>query len=388
MINLLIVHNKYKKFSGEEHALLQIERMLTSRGISVDTFYQESSDIHGLINKIKSFFTGVYSPRVLKELDAYLSLKKFDVALVQNIYPKFSPSVFDVLRRNKIKIIMRCPNYRLFCPNGLHLNNGNICEKCVGGREWNAFLDNCENDRLKSLGYAIRAWWARSSRKITRSVDLYYVLTEFQKNKFISNGIPSKRIVVLPNVVPQNSVCLNNNGSDNSIIFVGRVSLEKGISIFLDIARRCPQYTFKVIGDYTGYEKVAEASPFNVKWIGFCDQNKLAELYKQSKVMLFPSIWYEGFPNVVTSAMAYGKPVVAFRVGGVQNIIDDGINGYLVPLGDIDSMVVKIDQLMKDNSLCSRLGMAGEIKSSTRYSSEVVSQVLVDSIRELVEGES
>ena len=131
-LNVLIVHNNYGKPSGEEAALETITQLLESNGHRVLQFRKSSASIVSKADKARAFFSGIHSFRSQSEIEKLIARESIDLVHVQNLFPLISPSVLSVIKRQRIPIVMRCPNYRLLCPSGLHLLNGKICERCLG----------------------------------------------------------------------------------------------------------------------------------------------------------------------------------------------------------------------------------------------------------------
>jgi glycosyltransferase involved in cell wall biosynthesis len=272
---------------------------------------------------------------------------------------------------------MRCPNYRLFCPNGLHLSHGEFCERCLGGREYWCVLRNCERNRLKSLGYALRNASARLTRGILDNVRIFIVLSKFQKQRYISGGIEPERIEILPNMIPALSSHAGE-GLGECVAFVGRASPEKGIEDFLAAARLAPDLPFVVAGATERMPHLVAQSPQNVKWLGFLKGKELDDLYLQSRMVVMPSRCFEGFPNAVTHAMIAGKPVVATRLGGMSEIVEDGVTGYLFEKGNVTELAEKLRALYQSPGLCQKMGQAGREKALAQYSPEVVYKRLME----------
>jgi glycosyltransferase involved in cell wall biosynthesis len=383
-LKLLIAHNDYGRPSGEEHALETLARLATRRGYEVVWLRRSSTEIDSSLGgKAKAFFAGVTNPWMAKRMAAELDAKRPDVVLVQNLYPLLSPSILAPCRERGIPVVMRCPNYRLFCPSGLHLSHGAVCERCLGGHEYWCVLRNCERDRIKSLGYALRAWSARVSRRVLNGVDLFVVLSEFQKRRFIAGGIAANRLEILPNVVPQ------MNGLDLSvdaqlITFVGRASPEKGIEDFVEAARRLPDLPFVVAGATERMPWLIEQSPPNLRWLGFLNAPDLNHIILQSRIVVLSTRCFEGFPNVITHAMVARKPVIASRIGAVPEIVTDGATGLLFETGNINDLVSKIRTLYPDASRCSAMGEAGRAKALAQYSEDVVSDKLIEILNKAI----
>lgn len=370
-MNVLCVHNDYARPSGEEHAVQNIAAILESHGHRV-SWLRASSEVIGnsVSRKFGAFFSGIYSPGARRRMEGILGRETFDLVQVQNLYPLLSPSVLGPCHSRGFPVVMRCPNYRLLCPNGLHLSHGRVCELCLGGREWHCVMQNCLESRFKSVGYALRNAFARVTGMIVDNVNIFVVLSEFQKRRFAEAGIPADRIEILPNIAPK--VEEGGKGGDDegdAISFVGRVSPEKGILRFLDAARKLRGNRFVVAGDTDAMPGVRESAPGNVEFRGFLRGRDLDAVFRESRILVFPSLWFEGFPNVVAQAMAWGRPVVAMRMGALPEIVDDGKTGLLCN-PDEDDLAERIDYLWRRPDLCREMGRAGREKALSEYSDE------------------
>jgi glycosyltransferase involved in cell wall biosynthesis len=377
-MRILYVHNEYGMWSGEETASEGLARLLTDHNHEV--FWLRRSS-HGLnesfVKKARAFLAGIYNPFSARDIACMLDEIRPDLVQVQNIYPLLSPSIFGPIRRRGIPTVMRCPNYRLFCPNGRHLVNGEVCEKCLslGGEIW-CVLRNCEGSLLKSTGYALRNVSARTSGSILRNVDVFIVQSAFQKQKFTERGIPESRIGIVPALIACNGHPEPHGGGE-LVTFVGRVSPEKGVEDFIDAARLMPNVPFAVAGSDHGMPGLHEKSPANVRWLGFLSPSELDELYRESRIVVVPSRWYEGFPDVIAQAMAHARPVVAARIGAMTCIVDDKKTGLLFAVGDSRDLVDKLTVLVQDEGLCRELGEAGREKALAQYSPQGVYAALI-----------
>lgn len=382
-MKVLYVHNEYAKPSGEEHAAGELVALLKEHGHEVRWFTRSSSEIaDSAFGKIKALAAGIYNPysahRLAKILDEY----KPDIIHVQNLYPLLSTSIFAPIRKRGIPVVMRCPNYRLFCPQGLSLDpTGKICERCWGGHEVNCAKLNCMGSRFKSIGYALRNAFGRITGNIINGVDMFIVQSDFQKQKFIEQGIHAKHIGILAGISPQIKVSKSGNLGD-WVSFVGRVSAEKGIYEFIDAARQNPDIPFKVAGNLDSNFVMPEDLPANIDFVGFKKGNDLDEFYINSKIVVVPSKWYEGFPNVIVRGMLHSKPIITCNIGAMQSIIDDGVNGILIPPGDFNALSEAIHNLYYDDSECRKYGERGFNKATTQYSRETIYYNLMDIYRQ------
>jgi glycosyltransferase involved in cell wall biosynthesis len=272
---------------------------------------------------------------------------------------------------------MTLHNYRLICPNGLFMVKGEICEKCSGGKEFWCFFRNCERSLSKSLGYALRNFVARVRRSYLNNVHVYAALTCFQRNKLVEEGYLAERIEVVPNMV-QPVVDIGIDSLGDYIGYVGRVSPEKGVHTLLEAARSQPKIKFQAAG---GYEKVLELvrqAPGNFRFLGHLTRHYVDAFMAKSRVIVLCSICYEGFPMVLVEAMLQGRPVIASRIGGISEIIEDNITGLLFEAGNAEDLAGKIQYLWDNPELCRKMGRAGREKALLEYSPAAYHRRLMD----------
>ena len=379
-LRILMVHNEYARPSGEEAAVKTLAGLLTGHGHHVRQFTKCSADVsNSLAGRAGAFFSGVYSRRSRLELARILDEDgPWDVVQIQNVYPQISPSVFPLCRQRGIPIVMRCPNYRLFCPTGLHYTAGRICERCVGGREWECLRHNCAGDRIKSAGYALRGAFARATRLITDNTSVFLVLSEFQRSKFIANGIPADRVTIVPNCDSADSIPQGDYAPGETVAFVGRPSEEKGIRTFLAAARQLPEIPFAIAGEVPEGADWAADPPPNVRMHGFLTGAALDQFYLNTRIFIHPGVWYEGFPNVITRAMVFARPVIASNLGAIPEIVTDRETGLLFPPGDANQLAATIRSLYGDLERCRQLGEGGQAKARRAYHPDVVYARLMD----------
>ncbi len=380
-MKILYIHNNYaSNNSGEEYAAEGLVHLLIKNGHKVEWYRRSSAELdRSTYKKGLAFFTGIWNPKAVNEVKQKIKEFQPDVVQIQNLYPLISPAILRTIKNEGIPVVMRCPNYRLFCPNGLHLDNkAHICEKCLTpGREIHCIVKNCERNQIKSLGYAIRNYTARCWWGILKLVDVYIVQSEFQKQKFIKNGIPENKITIVPGLTPDIPNHQENKLGD-LVSFVGRVSLEKGIKEFIEAAGQLAKINFVVAGSFDpNLLYLKKNSPANITWTGFLKENELDQLYHNSRIIVTPGKWYEGFPNVITRAMKHGKPVITSNLGAMASIIDHKSNGILVEPGNTKKLTQAINELYNNTGLCLSYGKKGQQKAKEYFSSEKVYQKLI-----------
>ena len=370
-MRILYVHNDYASPSGEEQAVDSLADLMRSHAHEVAWFRRSSQGLHGSAAAYaKAFFTGIHNPSAARALAGELDRFRPAVVQVQNLYPLISPSIFAPIRRRGIPVVMRCPNYRIFCPNGRHMTKGRVCNLCVGlGHELWCVVRNCEESLLKSLGYAARNAAARMMGRILKGVDVFIVQSQFQKDLFAVRGIPADRIEIVPGLAPDVPEPPWTIG--RYVTFVGRVSSEKGVETFLRAAAIDSDIPFAVAGDDRATPGIRERGSPNVEWLGFLHGAALNVVYGQSRIVVVPSRWYEGFPNVIVQAMMMGRPVICSAIGGLPDIVEDRRTGLVFHPDNTEELAQKIRFLYARPGLCRQLGLAGREKALREYSADV-----------------
>jgi len=368
--SVLVVHNEYGNFSGEEAVVQNLVRLLEDHGHSVSLFLRRSADISRMrFGKARAFFGGIYSWSSRRSFREVLRQARPDVVHVHNLFPLISPSALAECRRAGVPVVMTVHNYRLICPNGLHMTGGQVCDRCLGGREYWCVLRNCEGSLPKSLGYALRNWVARKRRAFLDNVAMYAALTEFQRRRLIAEGFPAEMIAVIPNMVRGDHHAAGAVAGDY-VAYVGRISPEKGIAHLLSAARRLPDIAFEAAGGYDRMPHLPGEAPANFEFLGFLEGTRLDEFYCNCRALVLPSICYETFGLPMVEAALHGKPVICSRIGGLPEIVDDGVTGLLFEPGNTADLAEKIRYLWDRPDLCRKMGQAGRQKALREYSPE------------------
>lgn len=380
---VLFVHNKYGIYSGEEAMIKKISEILSENGHEVCFYYKDSSTISDIKTKFFAFFSAIYSQKSKKELKLIISSFQPDIVQIQNLYPLISPSILPMLESMNIPVVMRLSNYRLICPNGLFLSHGKLCESCKDGKEYYCVLKNCEKNILKSINYALRNAVARKFGFYKKNVTRYYSQTDFQRKLISSGGYNIDSIDLIPNTAPLPTSGVTPSVGD-FVGFVGRMSSEKGIEVFLDAARQCPDILFKVAGNQGEYDKTHNI-PDNVILMGHLDRDSLNVFYEQCKFIVVPSICYEGFPGVIIEAMSHSKPVIASNIGGLIEIVEHQKNGLIFKTGNSESLKNAIQSLWSDNIKVVVFGHSGYKKVKENYNEKLYYDRLISSYRKAID---
>ncbi len=373
-MKILIVHNDYGKYSGEEAVVDKMTTMLHEHGHKVVQFRMSSKGSRdNFWGQIKGFLCGIYSPEGVKGMRLTLQREKPDVVNVHNLYPFISPAALFECKKAGVPVVMTVHNFRLICPTGLFMRSGEPCERCLEhGNEWGCVKYNCEDNFLKSVGYAARNMVARCFGAYSKCIDRFACITEFQRQKLIASGIPQEQTTLIPNSVDVPK--LEEEVQIGTYIgYCGRLSREKGVDMIVDVALRHPEIPFKLAGEVRDADLVKHL-PQNCELMGYLSGDNLHSFYKNARFFVMASHWYEGFPMSILESAQHGKTVVAPNHGGFTEIVgyNDNAIGRLFTPGDVDSLEHQIVTLWNNPDESRRLGLKAYEKLQKEYSSDVI----------------
>lgn len=371
-MKVLLVHNDYGKYSGEEAVVDRMAAMLSAHGHEVAQLRMTSAGSReSLSGKIRGFAAGIYSPSGVKAMREALRREKPDVVNVHNLYPFISPAALKECRKAGVPVVMTVHNFRLICPTGLFMRDGGPCELCLQrGNEWGCVRYNCEHSMMKSVGYAARNTVARLTGAYRRGVTRFACITDFQRRKLISAGFAADRITVIPNAVDLGAGGEYVQGG--YVAYCGRLSYEKGYDRLMEVARRHPEIEFR----FAGAQRLPDDQqlPDNVRLLGYVSGVQLEEFYRDCRFVVMPSRCYEGFPMAILEAAQYSKPTVGPDHGGFTEIIGRGNEaiGRLFEPSSVDDLERQIVELWNAPDQVQSLGVKARTKLQQQYSSEVI----------------
>jgi glycosyltransferase involved in cell wall biosynthesis len=383
-MRFLMIHNDYGAVSGEEIQFYLIARLLRENGHEIKIFTRSSTEIPALaLGNLRAFCAGVYNPWSRRSVRKLIESFRPHAVLVKNLFPFISPAVLPVCGKAGVPVIMFVANYRLMCPNGLHMNKGKTCEKCLGGREYNCLLNNCEGSLFKSAGYALRSGVARIAGFYRNNVTAFVCASRFLKGRMSDAGFDPQRMHLIPNVVPQANADVRE--SEGSYVgYVGRISREKGVHVLLEAAKLCPEVRFRLAGRVADGFTLPDPLPSNVELAGFLQGDSLSAFYEDARLIVSTSECFETFGMSVGEAMQHGKAVVVSRIGVFPEFVQEGVTGLLFETGNANDLSDKIRSMWSDPYRCIEMGRAGREWARREYSPDTYYQRLIRVIESVV----
>ncbi len=210
--------------------------------------------------------------------------------------------------------------------------------------------------------------------------------------RVIPNGINVHEFAD-PNIEPIERF---HDGRPN-ILFVGRLEKRKGFEHLLDayaiLKPRVPDARLIVVGAFDKEDKepyvkyVRERGIRDVRFVGYAPAGHLARYYKTCAVCCMPSTGAESFGIVLLEAMASGKPIVATNIPGYRSVLQDGVQGLLVPPEDEQALASALERILLNPALARKMGEAGS-QRAREFSWDKVTQRIVEYYRELLQNSS
>ena len=384
-MKIVQVHNRYRYEGGEIDVFLSTFDLLKRNGINVDLLEKKSEGLDSTwFHKLNAFISGIYSFSAAREMNQMISQNRPDLVHIHNLYPLLSPSVLVSCRRAGIPVVMTCHNYRLICPVATLFSDGKICERCVDGKEYWCVLKNCRGNFSESVAYAIRSIFARSLGLFKKNVTIYIAVSEYVKNRLVSSGLNKDLITVIPNMV---NIPKSNGEPANGkyVAYIGRISEEKGIKTLLAAASRRSNMQFLLAGNGPLLPAYKRCAPKNANFVGGLNKQQLSSFYREARFIVVPSEWYETFGLVVVEAMSHGLPVIASRIGGLPELVEDGVTGLLFEPGNSEELSSKMKHLWDNPDLCKKMGQAGREKAIREYNKNIYYKRLIAAYKKAVD---
>ncbi len=304
----------------------------------------------GFKNKVNIIFRVLYSYPVKKKFKKLVDDFKPEIIHIHNIYHHLSPSILSVAKKKKIPVVMHLHDYKLICPNHTLFVKGEVCERCWGHKYINCVKNKClKNSFWGSLLATFEMWLHHKVLKIyEKNVNLFIAPSQFMKKISVQFGQKENQIQVIYN--PYSSDLLNseiNSEVGDYILFFGRLSEEKGLHTLIN-AISATKEKLIMVGqgpEYEGLQKRADELNAKVDFVGLKKGNELISLISKAKAVVIPSIWYENMPLSLLEAMSLEKAVIVSNIGGLPELIEDRVNGFLVKANDFRDLARVINSL-------------------------------------------
>ena len=371
---------------------------LNIKEYSIVLSHLDGLEIFAINNTFRSYdsFDATYRNKLIAEkFGEILNQIKPDIVHVQHLL-YLSTKIIEEAKKRRIPIVFTLHDYWLLCPQGQLLrNNEEICN-----RENHAQCAQCVSYQLAIKRNIIKAYYwlkrfmpevlfqlskniylncckfyfpvkSRATnlikerdgymKDICQKVDLFISPSQFLRKRFTEWGILEDKIITLtPGFNLDNFDNYRKTNSEKLRFgFIGNIMAAKGILLLIECFNKIDNEKVElriygkassyksIVRDYLAYIKKLVKNR-NIKFMGGFDHKKIAGIFGEIDVLIVPSIWYENLPLVIQEAFAAKTPVIASNIGGIPELIVDGVNGILFKPNDINDLYRKINQVIEN----------------------------------------
>jgi len=331
----------------------------------------------GFWNQARAAGRILYSFEARRKIGSLLDREEPQLVHLHHIYHQLSPSILPVIKARGLPVILTLHDYKLICPNYSLLTHGRICERCAGCHFYHAVIHRCVQDSLlKSALCTVEMYAHRLSGIYLNNVDLFLAPSRFLRDKMIQYGMSAQRIAYVPNFVPAElyEPSFEHRGY---YVFVGRLERIKGVETLVRAAVRAGRpgdLELWIVG--TGREEerlrrlACRLGAEHIHFVGFKSGQELADVVRDAAFAVAPSEWYENAPLSVLESFAYGKSVIASRIGGLPELVEDGRTGLLFRAGDVAELQGAIESLASSPKRIVALGREARRCIETDFGSD------------------
>lgn len=332
-----------------------------AEGVSFDEFKL------GMRGKLKLMADSIYHVEARRRLERMIVETKPDVAFFLGAL-FFTDSLFDACHKHCLPIVSRLSDFNRLCSAAVLFRDGRVCEECLTKGFLAGVIHRCGGTH-KSLGAAVVRNVGLSISKIRRAhdrVDIFVSPSEHTKSKLVAAGYDGRKIVVIPTFVKVPDRMPNAVPDTKKILYVGRISPEKGVHILLRAFERIQtrDAVLTIVGDdRSEYARSLKASvrdelKARVVFAGYLGQAEIRKQFLHHAFFVVPSICYENLPNALLEGMSNGRAALASRLGSLSEIVQDGRTGRLFEPGDADDLAANIDYLLDHPQETAAMGEA------------------------------
>lgn len=367
-MRILTVHNNYQQPGGEEQIFATETALLESYGHEVLRYTLDNDRIADT-NPLLLAKNTLWNSTVYRELRSLIRAKQPQVAHFHNTFPLISPAAYYAARDEGVAVIQTLHNYRLLCPNALFFRAGRVCEDCLGTVPLPGVIHGCyRGSRSASAMVAATVGLHSLLGTWTEVVDTFIVYSQFAMHKFIEGGLPAEKLAFKTNFL--HPVPALGEGKGGYAVFVGRLSVEKGLGVMLAAWRQLGgKIPLKILGDgpMAGLVTEAVAEMPEIEWLGRRPLEEVYEIVGNAAFLVFPSEWYETFGRVAIEAFAKGTPVVASNIGAIAELVDHQYNGLLFRPSDPTDLANQIEWLLAHPQKLAQMRLNAKADFDVKY---------------------
>lgn len=356
-MKVLVVHNFYQsKMIGGEDLVVQREIKGLQAALGEEAVFQyhvRNDDIHPI--KLMRSIWGDESHAA--QITKLVKQHAIDIVHVHNFFPLLTPLVFESAKKAGAKVVHTLHNYRNWCLSGLFYREDKPwCLECVHQKfMWPGVRHGCyRQSKMQSAVAALAFRWYQQKHYFD-AIDVFFALTEFQKNLLMQLGMPANQIVIKPNGIERPR--LQANAPREGFLYVGRLEKAKGIDDLLAIWKDL-DLPLCVIGGPQHFDATYQHP--KVTFLGQLPHDKTVEWMRKVKYLIHPAQAVETFGLTMIEAMAQGTPVIGLNRGTRLEFIKPGQTGFRGEPNELKQLIIDAEHFSDYAALSERAARYAE----------------------------
>ena len=382
-MKILLCNKFYYRRGGDCIVTMNVERLLKNHGHEVAVFamsYPENNSSkwskYWPKNMLKTdAFTRPFGSRqVMKGFVRLLDDFTPDVVHLHNIHTQLSPIIAEIAHKRGHRVLWTLHDTKLVCPCYTCMRDGHWCEECMTDQKA-VIKHRCMPGGIigSTIGYLEAKKW--NKERLQECTDLFLPPSQFMMDTVVRGGYDEKKFRVLCNFIDLEKVKDPCFGKKEYYVYLGRVNEVKGIRTLCKAAATLP-YKLIVVG---GGELLPELQgeyedSANIEFKGQMEWNDFRPIIEGAKFMVIPSEWSENNPLSVIESQSLGTPVLGARIGGIPELIEEGLSGMSFESGNMEDLKKKIEEMWKTSFDYKSISM----NAVKKYSSEAYYEKLME----------
>ena len=320
---------------------------------------REYNDVKNPLSAVRDGIALIYSPEAKRNFQALCEEFRPDVVHLNNVHRQITLSILDApyLKEHHVPVFYTAHDYVTVCPGYLMLDGeGRVCDACLEDGKYRHCIENrcVKGSRAKSALAALEASF-NSSHHSNERIDRVIAPSRFMRSKLIEGGWPEGKVEALQNFADDAILARASGVADDVtdrespyLLFFGRLSAEKGVDVLLrafDAAAPSLPRDMRliVVGDGPDAAEFRELavsldSAPRIEFAGYQTGDALQTYVERASLAIASSRWRENMPYSIVEAFAAGTPVVGTRIGGIPELVTDGVTGFACEPGDVATM--------------------------------------------------
>ena len=373
-MKILLVNKFYYRRGGDCIYVLNLEQLLKAHGHDVAVYamqYPENLPSEWSkywptnMSKADALKRPFGAKQVIRGFKELIDGFKPEIVHLNNIHTQLSPVIAEIAHQRGVKVVWTLHDYKLLCPRYDCLQNGSsICKECFTDKMAVLRHSCMKNSKLASvIAYLEAKKWNRE--RLEHATDVFVCPSQFMADKMAQGGFETKKLRALCNFIDVEKCKRDSYEKADYYCFIGRLSHEKGAKTLIMAANELP-YKLVVIGGGPLMDDLKAVAHPNIEFVGFKQWDEIKVIVGKARFSVIPSEWYENNPLSVIEAQCLGTPVLGARIGGIPELIEEGVTGMTFESRNMADLKEKIQTMW--NALWNYKLIASQ--SQNRYNAE------------------